>query len=206
MELKPKANPLKYRILENCVLLATKAKPSVELALAQFMEIATTERDYVPALLGMATAYMYLKQTPRARNQLKRIAKMNWTSEDAEEFERSWLLLADIYIQSGKYDMASDLLKKCIQYNKSCCKAWEYMGFIMEKEQAYKDAAKNYENAWKNGNRNNPTIGFRLAFNYLKAKRYVDAIDVCHLVLNQHPHYPKIKKEILDKARSLIRI
>ncbi|KXJ11499.1 tetratricopeptide repeat protein 21B [Exaiptasia diaphana] len=205
-ELKPKANPLKYRILENCVLLATKAKPSVELALAQFMEIATTERDYVPALLGMATAYMYLKQTPRARNQLKRIAKMNWTSEDAEEFERSWLLLADIYIQSGKYDMASDLLKKCIQYNKSCCKAWEYMGFIMEKEQAYKDAAKNYENAWKNGNRNNPTIGFRLAFNYLKAKRYVDAIDVCHLVLNQHPHYPKIKKEILDKARSLIRI
>lgn len=154
----------------------------------------------------------------------------------------------------------------------------------MEKEQAYKDAAKNYENAWKNGNRNNPTIGecqysyqshfslfplllhpwrlslpfphvlplppfishpvilpfpldlpippfrflifpfplpfpsfpvflshshslpifllsstsichnyvscvaiflfagFRLAFNYLKAKRYVDAIDVCHLV------------------------
>ena len=29
----------------------------------------------------MATAYMYLKQTPRARNQLKRIAKMNWTME-----------------------------------------------------------------------------------------------------------------------------
>ena len=33
------------------------------------------------------------------------------------------------------------------------------MGFIMEKEQAYKDAAKNYENAWKFGNQNNPGIG-----------------------------------------------
>ncbi|XP_015756029.1 PREDICTED: tetratricopeptide repeat protein 21B-like [Acropora digitifera] len=102
--------------------------------------------------------------------------------------------------------MAGDLLKKCLQYNKSCCKAWEYMGYIMEKEQAYKDAAKNYENAWIYGNQSNPTIGYRLAFNFLKAKRYVDAIDVCHKVLSQHPNYPKIKKEILDKARAALRV
>ena len=55
--------------------------------------------------------------------------------------------------------MAGDLLKKCLQLNKSCCKAWEYMGFVMEKEQAYKDAAKHYEHAWIHGNQNNPTIG-----------------------------------------------
>ncbi|KTG02426.1 hypothetical protein cypCar_00013634 [Cyprinus carpio] len=35
-------------------------------------------KDHVPALLAMATSYMILKQTPRAQNQLKRIAKMNW--------------------------------------------------------------------------------------------------------------------------------
>lgn len=29
----------------------------------------------------------------------------------------------------------------------------------MEKEQAYKDAAANYEMAWKYGNQTNPTIG-----------------------------------------------
>lgn len=29
----------------------------------------------------------------------------------------------------------------------------------MEKEQAYQDAAKHYENAWKFGNQNNPGIG-----------------------------------------------
>lgn len=204
-DFKPKGNTAKYRILENNVLMASKTKPNVEKALSQFMEIATLENDSVSALLGMATAYMYLKQTPRARNQLKRIAKMNWNAWDADEFERSWLLLADIYIQSNKYDMAGDLLKKCLQYNKSCCKAWEYMGYIMEKEQAYKDAAKNYENAWIYGNQSNPTIGYRLAFNYLKAKRFVDAIDVCHKVISQHPNYPKIKKEILDKARAALR-
>ena len=75
------------------------------------------QKDHVPALLGMATAHMILKQTPRARNQLKRIAKMNWNPIDAEDFERSWLLLADIYIQSAKYDMAEELIK-CLMFQR----------------------------------------------------------------------------------------
>lgn len=43
---------------------------------------------------------------------------MNWSIVDADEFEKSWLLLADIYIHSGKYDMAGDLLKRCLNHNK----------------------------------------------------------------------------------------
>lgn len=44
-------------------------------------------------------------------------------------------------------------------FPQSCCKAYEYMGYIMEKEQAFRDAALNYELAWKYGNRTNPIIG-----------------------------------------------
>uniref|UniRef100_A0A2K6ETT0 Tetratricopeptide repeat domain 21B n=1 Tax=Propithecus coquereli TaxID=379532 RepID=A0A2K6ETT0_PROCO len=206
-ELKPQTiqGHIQLRIMENCCLMATKQKSNVEQALNTFTEIATSEKDHIPALLGMATAYMILKQTPRARNQLKRIAKMNWNPIDAEEFEKSWLLLADIYIQSAKYDMAEELLKRCLRHNRSCCKAYEYMGYIMEKEQAYTDAALNYEMAWKHGNQMNPAVGYKLAFNYLKAKKYVDAIDVCHQVLEAHPSYPKIRKDILDKARTSLR-
>lgn len=43
---------------------------------------------------------------------------MPWTSEEAEDFEQAWLLLADVYITAGKYDMATDLLKKCLEHNK----------------------------------------------------------------------------------------
>lgn len=130
---------------------------------------------------------------------------MTYNTEDAEEFERSWLLLADIYIQMGKFDLAQELLKRSLNYNKSCAKAWELLGFIMEKEQSYRDASDHYEFAWKMENESNPTIGFRLAFNYLKAKRYVEAIDVCHKILTANPEYPKIRKEILDRARLAIR-
>lgn len=44
--------------------------------------------------------------------------QMPWTSEEAEDFEQAWLLLADVYITAGKYDMATDLLKKCLEHNK----------------------------------------------------------------------------------------
>ncbi|KAK1903312.1 Tetratricopeptide repeat protein 21B [Dissostichus eleginoides] len=206
-ELKPQTpgGHTQLRILENYCFLATKQKANMEKALNVFTEIANNEKDHVPALLAMATAYMMLKQIPRARNQLKRIAKMNWNIVDADEFEKSWLLLADIYIHSTKYDMAGDLLKRCHNHNKSCCKAYEYLGYIMEKEHSFRDAALNYELAWKYGNRTNPTIGYKLAFNYLKAKRHVDAIDVCHKVLAAHPNYPRMRKDILDKARVALR-
>ena len=54
----------------------------------------------------------------------------------------------------------SRLIGKSTWLFQSCCKAYEYNGFIMEKEQSYKDAAINYENAWRYGNKNNPVIGW----------------------------------------------
>jgi tetratricopeptide repeat protein 21B len=33
----------------------------------------------------------------------------------------------------------------------------------------------------------------------------VDAIDVCHKVLQQFPDYPKIRKDVLEKARQALK-
>ncbi|GFV68422.1 tigger transposable element-derived protein 6 [Trichonephila clavipes] len=60
---------------------------------------AMLQKDHAGAILGSAMAYLVLKQTPRARNQLKRIAKTTWNFSDAEYLEKAWLLLADIYIK-----------------------------------------------------------------------------------------------------------
>uniref|UniRef100_A0A8D1WDA2 Tetratricopeptide repeat domain 21A n=2 Tax=Sus scrofa TaxID=9823 RepID=A0A8D1WDA2_PIG len=193
------------RLLQSLCLLATREKANVEAALGTFIDMAQAEKDSVPALLAMAQAYSLLKQVPKARTQLKRLAKAPWALAEADDLEKSWLLLADIYCQGGKFDLASELLRRCVQYNKSCCKAYEYMGFIMEREQSYKDAATNYELAWKYSHHANPAIGFKLAFNYLKDKRFVEAIEVCHSVLREHPSYPKIREEILKKAQGSLR-
>lgn len=198
---------LNHRLLGNFLLLATHKKPNVEQAMQDFASVASQDayRDHVGTALGLAMAYMLLKQVPRARNQLKRVAKNVWNFEDAEYLERCWLLLADIYIQNNKYDMASELLRRVLQHNKACTKAYEYAGYIAEKDQAYKDAANQYEYAWKFGGQANPTIGYKLAFNYMKGKRYADAIDVCQQVLRVQPDYPRIRKEILEKSRNNLR-
>jgi tetratricopeptide repeat protein 21B len=57
-----------------------------------------------------------------------------------------------------------------LKFNKSCAKAEELTGLIKEKEQSFIDAANSYEKAFKLTNQRNPTMGYRLAFNYLKAK------------------------------------
>ena len=79
------------------------------------------------------------------------------------------------------------------------------MGLVMEKEQSYRDAGDHYEQAWKFEGEASATVGYKLAFNYLKARRYVEAINVCHKVLVMYPDYPKIKRDILEKARSSLR-
>ena len=75
------------------------------------------------------------------------------------------------------------------------------MGIIKEKEHSYVDAANHYEKASKLTLEKSPSIAYRLAFNYLKAKRYIDCINICKKILQVYPDYPKIEKDILQKAR-----
>lgn len=55
-------------------------------------------------------------------------------------------------------------------------------------------------------NKKNSGVGYRLAFNYLKANRLVDAIDVGKEILKVNPTMPKVQTGIIDKARIGIRI
>lgn len=198
---------LRYKLLSNFILLASKEKSNTERALEEFLKLASQEeyKDHIGPILGMAAAHTMLKQNQRAKNQLKRVAKNIWTFEDAEYLERCWLLLADYYIQSTKYDLAYELLRKVIQYNRMSVKAYELSGTIAEKEQRYKEAAHFFESAWKFSGNSNPVVGYKAAYNFMKNKRFVNAIDVCEQVLKCNPDYPRIKKDILDKCINNLR-
>ncbi|KAF4532150.1 hypothetical protein B566_EDAN015301 [Ephemera danica] len=159
-----------YRLLCCFLALARREKQAAESALQELTMLAGCV-SYAGVTLALATAYLVLKQATRARNQLKRVSKQVWSFEEAEYLERCWLLLAELYIQTGKYDVASELLRRALQHNKSCARAYELLGLITEKEQLHREAASNYEQAWTHGGRSNPATGYKLAFNLLKAKR-----------------------------------
>ncbi|XP_066149408.1 tetratricopeptide repeat protein 21B-like [Euwallacea fornicatus] len=199
---------LKCRLLTNFRLLATKEKPNIDQALEDFVAIASlnSTKDNLGAVLGMATAYTLSKQQQRAKNQLKRVARNSWNFEDAQYLERCWLLLADQYLQSNKLDSANELIAKVVQHNKACIKAYEYLGYIGEKEHRFREAAANYQQAWNVGLKSNANVGFKLAFCLMKCKKYPNAIDTANEVLKLNPDFHNVKKEILDKCISNLRI
>ncbi|CAN0392522.1 unnamed protein product, partial [Pylaiella littoralis] len=196
---------MRRRYLESVVKMMGRDKEGIDAAIAGFVSMLEDEKDCVPALLGMSLAFTLEDSPNKARNALKRIAKMPYTLKSAEEFEQAYLHLAHLYVDRGKFDLAQDLCRRCLTYNKSCSQAWEALGLVMEKEQSYRDAAECYEKSWEFGNQAGAAGGFKLAFNYLKAKRFVEAIDVCNKVLAQYPDYPKIREEILCKAQESLR-
>ncbi|XP_046679788.1 LOW QUALITY PROTEIN: tetratricopeptide repeat protein 21B-like [Homalodisca vitripennis] len=193
------------RLLQNFVLLASKDKQDVDLAISDLTTLASQENLRVGATLGLANGYVQQKQTARARNLLKRVASAAWLVEEAEHLERCWLLLADLHIQAGRHDAATELLRRALQHNQSCHRAYQLLGLIAEKDQKYLEASVQYRHAWKLSGENDPALGFKLAFNQVKAKRYADAIGTCQAVLKLNPDYPRIRKEILDKAVSHLR-
>lgn len=206
IELRPIAKDEKrVQILENYTLLATKQKSNVDRAMQSFIEMLEENKDYLPAVLGMSTGFMIEKAQHKARNLLKRVAKMEMSQVDGEDFEKANLFLAKFYVDKGKYDLAQDLCKRCLAQNKSCSQAWEILALSMEKEMENKNAAECYEKAWKLEFEASATVGFKLAFNYLKCNMHVEAIDICEKVLSQYPAYPRIREEILVKAQASLR-
>ena len=163
--------------------------------------------NYVPGNVTMAICQFILGRTSDARNALKLVINNNeYALQHADYFEQAWILMADYNISVNKYDLAEGDLQKALKYNKSSVKAEELMGFIKEKEKAYVDAADHYQKAWLMSNRKNAGVGYRLSFNYLKASRLVDAIDIGKEVMKVQPAMSKIKADIIDKARGDLRI
>ena len=164
--------PMSFRVLEVYAKLAkvqasrsSDKKEQYDAAEAAFIKMLEEDREYVPAMLGLATVFRLEGNQNKARNVLKKIAKMAYVQDMADEFEKCYLHLAKLYIDRNKYDLAIDLCDRALKFNQSCGKAYEIKGEVWEKEMSYKDAAKAYEQAWKCAHELSAPIGYKLAFN-----------------------------------------
>ncbi|CAM9827949.1 unnamed protein product, partial [Sphacelaria rigidula] len=97
---------MRLRYLEHTVNMMSRGKQDVDEAMAGYISMLEEDKDHVPALLGMSVAFTLEDSPNKARNALKRIAKMPFTMEMAEEFEQAYLHLAHLYVARGKFDLA----------------------------------------------------------------------------------------------------
>jgi len=108
---------LKISVLHACIKIAFGETISVDAALQTFIDVLDIREDFLPAILGMAFAFTRNKMLTKARNALKRVAKMPYDHEWAAEFEHGYLLLADIYMVKSKFDLAEDLCNVCFPFS-----------------------------------------------------------------------------------------
>eukprot|EP00474_Spongospora_subterranea_P004854 CRZ05312.1 hypothetical protein [Spongospora subterranea] len=196
----------RLQVLRAYAIMAAKDTNKINQIVPQLVEMIQTDRDYIPAYLALAHAFLELKEAPKARNQLKIIAGMTPGNAYADEFERSWLMLAEMYISSGSVDLAQKLARKTLEHSRSSAKAWELLGEIMTMEGSFQDAAQYFENSWQCHRETSSSVGFKLAVSYQKANRHIDAIEVAHKILNKNPDCRQLKADVIDKCRSCLRV
>lgn len=136
---------------------------------------------------------------------LRVISKCGYNPRWGEECERGWINVADYLISITKLSLAEKECQKILKHNASSVKAYEYCGIIHERNEKFDDAATAYMEAWAITEECDNAIGYRLACVYFKNKQYVQCINTSKKVLALNPTYPKIKTEIMNKARELLR-
>uniref|UniRef100_A0A671NPY4 Tetratricopeptide repeat protein 21B-like n=1 Tax=Sinocyclocheilus anshuiensis TaxID=1608454 RepID=A0A671NPY4_9TELE len=208
---RSKSEQDKLELLSNLCRIYSKEPKEVERAVLELTDMQAKNVMLEASLLMMAQGFVQLKQIPRARNFLKRLSRMEWSDTNADDLESACLLLADMYIKTGKYTQVDKLLDSCIRYNQSCSKAYEYRGLIMESEQRHSDAALQYELAWKHSSRAHPAVGATLSskpwtyYKYSVPSETLAFESNCR-VLQQRPDYPEIQDELLTRAQLSLRL
>jgi tetratricopeptide repeat protein 21B len=96
-EIKKRPKSLRHEMLECHALIGTRQRPNIELALKRFHATLKEDSECVPALRGMSMALLMLKQTPKARNCLRRIHKMKYDPTFSEDFEVSLFSFFTLY-------------------------------------------------------------------------------------------------------------
>uniref|UniRef100_A0A8C2PLS8 Tetratricopeptide repeat domain 21A n=1 Tax=Cyprinus carpio TaxID=7962 RepID=A0A8C2PLS8_CYPCA len=160
---RSKSEQDKLKLLWNLCRIYSKEPREVERAVLELTDLQAKSVMLEASLLVTAQGFVQLKQIPRARNFLKRLSGMERSDTNTEDLENACLLLADMYIKTGKYTQVDKLLDSCIRHNESCSKAYEYRGLLMEREQRHSDAALQYEQAWKHSRRAHPAVGATLS-------------------------------------------
>ncbi|KNC48253.1 tetratricopeptide repeat protein 21B [Thecamonas trahens ATCC 50062] len=199
-----KSEPLPARldVLRAYLLLASGEEAE---AAALVADVLAEQPSHPGALTCTGVMALRKKQLGEAKSALEQVVALPYLAEEADAFDTAFLLLADVYVSGHQLDQASELVKRALSFNGSLMKGWEFLGYIHEKLDAFVDAAECYRSAWELSNGTALGVGYKLAFNYLKAEAWIPAVEICHAVLRVDPEYPQIRKSILRVAREQLK-
>lgn len=184
-----------------------------------FLETFLQEnKTFTPAFLCLCVTKMYKDKTVD-KWRLSEMPKLRMNPRWGDDSERALLHVGDYLIHAKMYDKAESILKKCLKINKSSMKALEMLGQLYERQENFENAAKFYNHAWDISEKRDCQIGYRIASLQLKGQNWIKSISIAKQVflsykinsysfqvLSINAQFPKIKEEIIKKARTMIKV
>eukprot|EP00924_Labyrinthula_sp_SR-Ha-C_P005088 snap_masked-scaffold_1-processed-gene-20.51-mRNA-1 protein AED:1.00 eAED:1.00 QI:0/0/0/0/1/1/3/0/1352 len=201
------------KLIESKIRIVRHSKIDLEEAVKYLVSIieVTDEIDLkakvcLEALYLLSLALILLKEFPKARTQLKRLLKLRTNNCYKEIFEKANILLAKLFIHTGKLDLAERILmSEVIRRNPSSAAAYQTLGSLKEKEGLYHQTIEHYRKSFALSNKNNIVTGLKLGVALLHNQEYFEAIDVGYALKARFPGFVRVEEEIIEKAKTLIR-
>eukprot|EP00457_Paulinella_chromatophora_P000572 gb/GEZN01000572.1/.p1 GENE.gb/GEZN01000572.1/~~gb/GEZN01000572.1/.p1 ORF type:complete len:1296 (+),score=258.54 gb/GEZN01000572.1/:67-3954(+) len=179
----------------------------LEQAHRELQSLVMEDPSYIPALVARVEAFQENNDQEKVRSELKLISNLSPRVgyNISAELETAYLKLARLYLLEQNVSGAKTEAKRVLAFNRSSATAWYILGQVQEKECQFVEASQSFQQAWNMSNGTDVDIGLSLADNYMKAKSYVQAVDVCHKVMKKEKADVVKLKQILQTARVSIR-
>ncbi|EAX97552.1 TPR Domain containing protein [Trichomonas vaginalis G3] len=190
------------QMMEATLLLSKNTQETVQQALEIYQSMKSDAPD---VLIGMCRCFIRLGQQQQATRYLNSLIHDKPIASEITSYVEAFLMMTYISIKDNILDDAEEYVNKAVNLDKSCRKAWEMMAQIYEKKKLHEEAAAALSTAWELTSKTDCYIGYKLAYNYMKAQQPVEAIKVARVVLKIHQNYPKIKEQILIPCCAQIR-
>lgn len=199
---KLEMNGVDIEPLRATLLLSRNTQDSVKEALEIYNR---NESDDIATIIGRCRCYMCLDQQNNVTRNLNAIIHEEPNVAAIASYVEAYLMMTQISLKSGAIDEAENYIQQATDLDKSCVKAWEMTASIFEKKKDNIGASEALYSAWELTSKNDCNIGYRLAFNLMKAQNPVEAIKVARVILEKHSNFPKVKEQILIPCCAQIR-
>ncbi|OHT16108.1 TPR Domain containing protein [Tritrichomonas foetus] len=184
-------------IMKGSLLCSRNTIDSVSQAEAIYSKLVKENPGNIPASVSSARCKTRLGKFDQAKKILGYVLSRKAFHEEFSYFEEAYLMMAYIVERDTNFNSAQHLILLALELNMCCKKAWEMSAAVHFKNKMYSDAANAYSHLWELCDKSDPEIGYSYAYCSMKAKKYDIALIICRAVLDLHPEYKDLKKEIL---------
>ena len=189
-ELKLRRDDDRTKVYEMYGTILSKDEERIKEKINELQNILSKNQNNLPVYIAYIMGNLIIKNFEEVKNSLNIMNNLTLNIKYYTDYERGFLIMTYLFMLTENFKKAEEAIEKVLTLNIAQVKGYEYLAMIKERENKLEEACASYEKAWEYSNKNNASIGYQLAVNYLNGKQYVKALNVCNEIKRKFKEYP----------------